>query len=224
MADTQLFANNAVALLAAPISATDTSLTVMPGYGALFPLPSAPGEYFLVTLENQSATTREIIRVNARAGNTFTSIDRAQEGTLALAWGATSGNDTLVDHRVTAETLRQSMVKPPSNFGVGTNGATIAIGSSSLVNTMLISAGNKTCKWIITICTADNRITMAEVLAVHRAAPLTPAYNVYARVGDAVNFAISVIGSPSDMSLQITNNDTVNFSSVDVIRIQHLLS
>lgn len=224
MADKQLFTNNAVALLAAPISSTATSLLVMPGYGTLFPQPSAPGEYFLVTLENQSATTREIIRVNGRSGNTFTNIDRAQEGTSALAWGATSGNDTLVDHRVTAETMRQAMLKPASNFGSSTTGAVVNVGTTAAVNTMPISAGNKTCKWIITICTADNRTTMAEVLAVHRPAPGAPAYNVYARVGDTISFAVNVIGTPTDMSLQITNNDTVNFTSVDVIRIQHLLS
>ena len=221
MADKQLFTNNAVALLAAPISSTDTSLSVMPGYGTLFPLPSAPGEYFLVTLENQTATTREIIRVNARAGNTFTDIVRAQEGTAALAWDASAGNDTLVDHRVTAETMRQAMLKPPSNFGEYTLGATVPVSSTTNVNTMSITGLNKTCKWIVTICTADGRTTMAEVLAVYKQPPQTPSYNVYARVGDQISFSISVSGTLTDMSLQITNNDSVNFTSVDVIRIQH---
>jgi len=39
-----------------------------------------------------------------RSGDTFT-VQRGQEGTTALAWSASSGNDTLVDHRVTADTL-----------------------------------------------------------------------------------------------------------------------
>ena len=102
----QLFSNNAVSLLNASISATDTSLQVQPGLGSLFPQPSLPGEYFLVTLETLAAPfSREIIKVTGRSGDTFTFslLDRAQEGTTAQAWTA---NDTLVDHRVTADTLK----------------------------------------------------------------------------------------------------------------------
>lgn len=106
----QLFSNNAVTLLAAPIGPSDTSMTVMAGYGAQFPNP-APGEFFLITLENQTATAREIIKVTARSGDTFT-VERAQEGTTALSWGASLGNDTLVDHRVTAETMTRAMQLP----------------------------------------------------------------------------------------------------------------
>lgn len=111
--DTQLFTNNAVSLLAAPISASSTSLQVMAGYGQLFPNPG-PGEYFLITLEDQSATVREIIKVTSRTGDTlhFTLADRGQEGTTLHSWSATLGNDTLVDHRITAETMRRAMLLP----------------------------------------------------------------------------------------------------------------
>jgi len=104
MADKRLFTNNAVSLLMAPLSPTATTLTVMPGHGAMFPTPAAPNEFFTVTLENQGATIREILHVTQRSGDTFT-VQRGQEGTTALAWSASSGNDTLVDHRVTADTL-----------------------------------------------------------------------------------------------------------------------
>ena len=109
----QLFTNNAVTLLAAPISATSTSMTVMTGYGQLFPNPGA-NEYFLVTLENQAGTAREIIKVTGRTGDVFTFAlsDRGQEGTVPQAWGASSGNDTLVDHRVTAETMDRALALP----------------------------------------------------------------------------------------------------------------
>lgn len=111
--DTQLFTNNAVSLLSAAIAPSSTSLTVMAGHGAMFPQPTGDGsDYFLVTLENQTATVREIIRVNARVGDTFTVILRGQEGTTPQAWGASVGNDTLVDHRVTAETMRLAMLLP----------------------------------------------------------------------------------------------------------------
>lgn len=113
----QLFSNNAVSLLASPISSSATSMTVMSGYGALFPQPTQPGDYFLVTLEDQSSTTREIVRVTSRSGDTFTGLQRAQEGTTAQAWSATLGNDTLVDHRVTAETMRLAMELPELSLG-----------------------------------------------------------------------------------------------------------
>jgi hypothetical protein len=109
--DTQLFTNNAVALLAQPLNPGDTTLQVMPGYGQLYPAPSA-GQFFLVTLEDQSGTVREIIRVNGRSGDTFTNCVRGQEGTTARAWSASLGSDTLVDHRVTAETMRLAMLLP----------------------------------------------------------------------------------------------------------------
>jgi hypothetical protein len=118
----QLFTNNAVTLLALPLAATDTSMTVMTGYGTLFPNPGV-NEFFLVTLENQAATAREIIKVTGRTGDVFTFAlaDRGQEGTTAQAWGASSGNDTLVDHRVTAETMDRALALPQA----GLNGITV---------------------------------------------------------------------------------------------------
>lgn len=112
---TQLFANNAVSLLTAAISETDTSVTVMTGHGAAFPQPTGDGsDYFLITLEDQAATYREIIKVTGRVGDTLTFdlTDRGQEGTTIRAWPSAIGNETLVDHRVTAETLRRAMRKP----------------------------------------------------------------------------------------------------------------
>jgi len=111
---TQLFSNNAVSLLVSPISETATSLTVMPGYGTLYPQPSGAGDYFLITLENQSGTTREIIKVTNRIGDVlyFTLADRGLENTGVQSWPVSNGNDTLVDHRVTADTMRRAMLKP----------------------------------------------------------------------------------------------------------------
>lgn len=103
MAAKRLFSNNAVSLLNAPINASATTLQVIPGHGAMFPTPQA-NEFFCVTLEDQAASIREIIHVTARNGDTFT-IARGQEGTTARSWGASQGNDTLVDHRITAGTL-----------------------------------------------------------------------------------------------------------------------
>ena len=132
--DLQLFTNNAVSLLAAPISASATSLTVMAGYGSLFPNPGT-NQFFLVTLENETGTAREIIRVTGRTGDvlTFTLANRGQEGTTPQAWGASSGNDTLVDHRVTAETMRLAMLLPESSSTPGATALTIQDEGVSLV-------------------------------------------------------------------------------------------
>lgn len=114
---TQLFSNNAVSLLSAPISETATELSVMPGHGALYPQPSGDGsDYFLITLEDQSASVREIIKVTARVGDTFffNPSDRGLEGTIPRSWSASLGNDTLVDHRITAETLTRATLLPKS--------------------------------------------------------------------------------------------------------------
>ena len=112
---TQLFTNNAVSLLSFGISATATSLTVMAGYGVQFPQPTGDAsDFFLITLEDQTASQREIIRVTGRTGDTFqfTFADRGQEGTIPQAWSAALGSDTLVDHRITAETMRLAMFLP----------------------------------------------------------------------------------------------------------------
>lgn len=108
----QLFANNAVSLLATGIGQSDTALTVLPGHGALFPSPGE-NEFFTVTLEDQAALVQEIIHVIFRDGDLF-HIKRAQEGTTARAWSASQGNDTLVDHRITAATLDRLANNTPS--------------------------------------------------------------------------------------------------------------
>lgn len=97
----QLFANNATTKLAVAIDATQTTLEVEAGKGALFPAPTG-GDYFLVTLEDVSTGEFEIVKATARAGDVFT-IERAQENTigLVLAVGAKA------ELRVTKETLEE---------------------------------------------------------------------------------------------------------------------
>lgn len=108
--DAQLFSNNSVSLLAGPLSATDLTFTVMSGHGAKYPQPLGDGsDWFLITLEDQTASHREIVKVIARTGDHFVIAPggRGQEGTTARAWGASAGNDTLVDLRLTAESIRR---------------------------------------------------------------------------------------------------------------------
>ena len=76
----QLFANNAKTTLASPINATQTTITVAPGTGSLFPNPSS-GQAFKVTLVSAtSSTVFEICLCTARSNDTLTVV-RAQEGT-----------------------------------------------------------------------------------------------------------------------------------------------
>lgn len=104
----QLFANNAISLLAHGISDIATSLDLAPGSGVLFPNPGV-GEFFLITLEDVTASSREIIKVTGRAGDTltFNLADRGQEGTIARPWFVTQNDNVLVELRATAGTMKQ---------------------------------------------------------------------------------------------------------------------
>jgi len=62
---------------------------------------------------------------------------------------------------------------------------------------------------------------MAEILAVWKGPPSSPRFNIYARVGDNVRFGVNVVGTATEMKLEISNNDTSLFTDVDVIRLQH---
>ena len=53
MSDNIVFTNNASALLAASITAIETTVQVATGYGDLFPNPG-PTEFFYMSLENSS--------------------------------------------------------------------------------------------------------------------------------------------------------------------------
>lgn len=76
----QLYANNAKTTLATGITATQTTITVASGTGALFPNPSA-GQAFKVTLVSASSSSvYEICLCTARSGDVLTVV-RGQEGT-----------------------------------------------------------------------------------------------------------------------------------------------
>jgi hypothetical protein len=89
-----LYANNAASRLAASITNVATSFSVTAGHGARFPAISG-GDYFYATLMD-SAGNLEVVKVTARATDTFT-VARAQEGTTARAYAV---ND-IVELRIT---------------------------------------------------------------------------------------------------------------------------
>jgi hypothetical protein len=79
-----LISNNAASVLASSITDSDTTIVLATGDGALFPSPTG-SEWFPLTL--QGSGTLEILRATARSGDTLT-VERAQEGTTALAFSA----------------------------------------------------------------------------------------------------------------------------------------
>lgn len=91
--------NNATTIVPLNIESTDTSLTVATGTGSLFPVLGA-GDFFHATLSS-AAGGMEIIKVTARADDVMT-IERAQEGTLAIPFPANSR----LEIRVTAGNLQ----------------------------------------------------------------------------------------------------------------------
>lgn len=83
-----LYANRAFSTLAASITNSATSLSVVAGHGARFPAVSG-GDYFYATLDDNAGNV-EIVKVTARSTDALT-IVRAQDGTSALAFNAGSG-------------------------------------------------------------------------------------------------------------------------------------
>lgn len=92
----QLYANNAKSTLPSIVSSSDVTISVSDG--SLFPSPGI-GEYFLVTLEYGGVI--EVIRVQGKTGNNFTSCLRGQENTTANGFPA----GARVECRITRDTL-----------------------------------------------------------------------------------------------------------------------
>ena len=97
-----LLKNNARSTLSASITATDTTIRVRVGHGDRFPQPSATGDWFPLTLEDESGSI-EILRATARQGDMIT-VTRGAEGTQARSYVA--GN--AVELRATAAVFANS--------------------------------------------------------------------------------------------------------------------
>lgn len=103
--------------MASPLSQSGTLIHLQSGFGSRFPNPQNVGEFFLVTLEDTANPfSNEIVSIVARNNDVLTIGSRGLEGTTAKAWVE---NTTLVDHRITAETIRQAFLQPVSSGGSG---------------------------------------------------------------------------------------------------------
>ena len=96
------FSNMASSLLLDNITDTSTTLSVIPDTGALFPILVQTTDYFKITLTNPGDGSYEIMKVTKTQGDQFT-VERAQEGTLALAFPQNS----IVENRFTAGSIEQ---------------------------------------------------------------------------------------------------------------------
>lgn len=81
-----LLKNNARSTLSVAINADDNTIRLRVGHGDRFPLPRVLGDWFPVTLEDQSGNI-EILRATARNGDMIT-VQRGAEGTQARAFVA----------------------------------------------------------------------------------------------------------------------------------------
>ena len=81
-----LLTNNARSTLSAAISATDNTIRVRVGHGERFPLPEKAGDWFPLTLEDQSGNI-EILRAIWRAGDVIT-VQRGAENTQARSYAS----------------------------------------------------------------------------------------------------------------------------------------
>ena len=116
----QLFTNNASATLASGITASDTSLTVASGKGALFPSPSG-SDYAILTLTQAGSTETswEEVYLTARSGDVLT-VQRARESSTALAWASGSK----VELRITAQALNYFQLGAQAGFDYANVGFT----------------------------------------------------------------------------------------------------
>src|SRR5210317_1867002 len=97
----QLFTNNASALLISDLLVADTTITLAPGEGDQFPLPDSGDDesFAMLTLEDVGGNI-EIVKMPERSGDILTII-RGQESTIPSGFATGSR----VEARLTAGSL-----------------------------------------------------------------------------------------------------------------------
>jgi hypothetical protein len=132
----ELTSNFAKTVLASPINASATTITLFPGAGALFPNPSG-GNYFRILITDIATSNyNEIVLCTARSGDVLT-VTRNAEGTLARSWLA----GDIIENVLTAgafSELRSQGLNSDTAIGalsldsVTTGANNSAVGTSSL--------------------------------------------------------------------------------------------
>lgn len=115
--------NFARSTLAVGLTSGDTTLSVVGTQGARFPTLGA-GDYFYAVLQN-AVLQREIIKVTARATDTFTVV-RGQDGTTAQAWVAGDSISLRFVAAAIADTLGNSVQQTSATGAAATPAGTSA--------------------------------------------------------------------------------------------------
>ena len=226
----QLFTNNAISLLQVAITSTTTEIQLQPGLGSLFPQPSTTGEFFLVTLETVDPPfTREIVKVTGRIGDTLTGCARGQEGTTPRNWDSMS---TLVDHRVTAQTMRDAMIVGSGGTGNINGGSSVLINAPAMLTTQLDRVAythtNRSFKYLVTIVDAVNGNCQTFEMLVNiqglvGSSNETVGYTIYGKVGYLFSGSIQTQLDTLAQELVVlwSNNESYD-EQVSITRIQHV--
>lgn len=191
---TQKFKNNTFGLLANTITGAATNITLATGHGARFPTLAA-GEYFKATLvqiniSTLAETAWEIVKITARSGDVLT-VERAQEGTLALAWEA----NTRIEMRVTAETLVMLSNAGASAAISAQASATAAAGSANTASTKAGEAATS----------ATNAATSATTATTKAGEAATSASNAATSASNAAGSATTATTKAGEASTSATN-------------------
>lgn len=113
MANLFIYGNNSSSTMASGITNVQTTVTVQPGQGALFPAPSA-GQQLAVTFEDVAGVI-EVAYCTGITGDVLTVV-RGQEGTTAVAFASGSR----VEGRLTKGMLQQLLQKTGGDTLTGT--------------------------------------------------------------------------------------------------------
>lgn len=106
---------------------------------------------------------------------------------------------------------------PGSGTGNVTVETPVAIGDTSIVDTVSLVNTTST-KWIVTITsTTPSKSRMFEISAVKGSTRVFS--NMFGNIGDAMHILWDVIETGTDLQLLITNNEAFNITS-SVVRIQ----
>lgn len=81
-----IFANDAGSTLGAPVAPSDVLITLAPGTGSLFPNPATDTQRLALTVQDAATGLIKEIMYGRTVVSDTISVDRAQEGTTALAW------------------------------------------------------------------------------------------------------------------------------------------
>ena len=197
-----LITNNAKSTLAAPIGALDTSLTVATGTSTLFPVPTS-GDYFYVTLEDSTKTIREIVKVTAVAGSTFT-IVRAQDNTYANIFATGSAVELRINRASLTDSIGAAAVSASAAASSASAASSSASSASSSATTATTQAGIATTQAGIATTqatNASNSATAANNSAI--AAAASAASGLYSNVQDK-NTDYTVVAADAGDLFRIT--------------------